>query len=83
MSQDVEVQLQVWKDLAISKQILMGAATDALGLDSECSTDELKSALDQAIQRAKDAEHEAHRIREGQQEGAIELPEGLWRGGLS
>jgi myosin heavy subunit len=48
--------LQVWKDLAISKQILMGAATDALGLDSECSTDELKTALNKAIQRARDAD---------------------------
>ena len=56
MSQDVEVQLKVWKDLAISKQILMGAATDALGLDAECSTDELKAALDQAIKRARDAD---------------------------
>lgn len=56
MSQDVEVQLKVWKDLAISKQILMGAATDALGLDAECSTDELKQALDEAIQRARDAD---------------------------
>ena len=56
MSQDVDVQLQVWKDLAISKQILMGAATDALGLDSECTTDELKAALDQAIKRARDAD---------------------------
>lgn len=56
MSQDVEVQLKVWKDLAISKQILMGAATDALGLDAECSTDELKTALDEAIKRARDAD---------------------------
>ena len=56
MTQDVEIQLQVWKDLAISKQILMGAATDALGLDAECSTEELKQALDQAIQRARDAD---------------------------
>lgn len=56
MSQDVEVQLKVWKDLAISKQILMGAATDALGLDAECSTEELKQALDKAIQRARDAD---------------------------
>lgn len=56
MSQDVEVQLQVWKDLAISKQILMGAATDALGLDAECSTEELKAALNEAIHRAKDAD---------------------------
>ena len=56
MSQDVDIQLQVWKDLAISKQILMGAAADALGLDAECSTTELKAALDQAIQRARDAD---------------------------
>ena len=57
MSQtDFDIQLQVWKDLAISKQILMGAATDALGLDAACSTDELRSAMDKAIQRAKDAD---------------------------
>ncbi len=56
MSQDVDIQLQVWKDLAISKQILMGAAADALGLDAECSTTELKTALDQAIERARDAD---------------------------
>lgn len=57
MSHDVDIQLQVWKDLAISKQILMGAATDALGLDAECSTDELKAALNQAIQRAREADN--------------------------
>ena len=34
----------------------MGAATDALGLDAECSTDELKEALNKAIQRARDAD---------------------------
>jgi len=56
VTQDVDIQLQVWKDLAISKQILMGAATDALGLDAECSTDELKEALSKAIQTAKDAD---------------------------
>jgi colicin import membrane protein len=56
VSQEFDVQLQVWKDLAISKQILMGAATDALGLDAECSTAELKLALNEAIKRAKDAE---------------------------
>jgi len=56
VTQDVDVQLKVWKDLAISKQILMGAATDALGLDAECSTDELKQALDEAIKRARDAD---------------------------
>jgi len=53
---DNDIQLQVWKDLAISKQILMGAAADALGLDSECSTDELKTAMNKAIAQAKNAD---------------------------
>ena len=57
MSQtDNDIQLQVWKDLAISKQILMGAAADALGLDAECSTDELKTAMNKAILQAKNAD---------------------------
>jgi myosin heavy subunit len=56
VSQDVDVQLKVWKDLAISKQILMGAAADALGLDAECTTVELKTALNEAIKRARDAD---------------------------
>ena len=65
MSQtDIDIQLQVWKDLAISKQILMGAATDALGLDAECSTDELKSAMNRAIQRAKEADITVIKTRE-------------------
>lgn len=63
MTQDVDIQLQVWKDLAISKQILMGAATDALGLDAECSTEELKEALNKAIQRAKDADINIQEMR--------------------
>ena len=53
---DTDIQLQVWKDLAISKQILMGAATDALGLDSACTTDELRAAMNKAIKQAKDAD---------------------------
>ena len=53
---DNDIQLQVWKDLAISKQILMGAAANALGLDAECSTDELKNAMNKAILQAKNAD---------------------------
>ena len=65
MSQaDVDIQLKVWKDLAISKQILMGAATDALGLDAECSTDDLRAALDKAIKRAKEADINIVNMRE-------------------
>ena len=63
MTQDVDIQLQVWKDLAISKQVLMGAATDALGLDAECTTAELKLALGQAIERARDADLNIHETR--------------------
>ena len=64
MTQDVDIQLQVWKDLAISKQVLMSAATDALGLDAECSTEELKIALDKAIQRANEADINIKQTRE-------------------
>jgi colicin import membrane protein len=61
---DAEIQLKVWKDLAISKQVLMGAATRALGLDPECSTDDLRSALSTAIKRAEEADTNIVRIRE-------------------
>lgn len=53
---EIEVQLQVWKDLAISKQVLMSTATDALGLDPDCSSDELKEALEKAIKRSINAD---------------------------
>ncbi len=57
MSQiDIDIQLKVWKDLALSKQVLMGAATDALGLDAECSSTELKEALESAIKKVKEAD---------------------------
>ena len=45
MQQDL--QLKVWKELAISKQILMRAATEALKLDPECTQEELKDALEE------------------------------------
>ncbi|SEP76633.1 hypothetical protein SAMN05421693_10595 [Ectothiorhodospira magna] len=53
---EAELQLKVWKELAVSKQMLMKGATDALGLDPECSTEELKAALDIAIQRGNEAD---------------------------
>lgn len=65
MSQtDIDVQLKVWKDLAVSKQMLMGAATTALGLDAECSSAELKEAMHTAIQRAKEADANINQTRE-------------------
>jgi colicin import membrane protein len=53
---DDEIQLKVWKDLAISKQVLMETATKALGLTPECSTEDLRIALDRSIKRTKEAE---------------------------
>ena len=53
---DLELQLKVWKELAISKQILMRAACEALGIDPDASADELKVALDAAIKKSIEAE---------------------------
>ncbi len=51
-----ELQLKVWKELALSKQLLMRTAAEALNLDPNCDQDVLKAALDAAIQKAKDAD---------------------------
>lgn len=61
---DLELQLKVWKDLAISKQVLMRAATDALKLDPNCSQEELKSALDNAIKRYIEADISVNKAQE-------------------
>jgi chromosome segregation ATPase len=52
----LELQLKVWKELAISKQVLMRSATDALKLDPNCSQDELKTALESALKKVADAD---------------------------
>ncbi len=56
---ELELQLKVWKELAISKQMLMRAATDALKLDHNCSQEELKSALESVLKKIAKAETEA------------------------
>jgi chromosome segregation ATPase len=53
-----DLQLKVWKELAISKQILIRAATDALRLDPDCTQDELKAALEAALKKAAKADTE-------------------------
>lgn len=61
---DLELQLKVWKDLAVSKQVLMRTATDALKLDPNCSQEELKDALDTAIKRYLEADATVARAQE-------------------
>jgi len=65
---ELELQLKVWKDLAISNQILMRTATDALKLDPDCSTVELKISLDTAIQRSLDADAKVDRAQQQSQQ---------------
>lgn len=73
MIADTEIQLKVWKDLALSKQLLIGAATEALGLDAECSSSELKEALDNAIKRANEADANIAQIREKSEKEVAEM----------
>lgn len=61
---ELELQLKVWKDLAVSKQMLIRTATDAFGLDVNCSTDELKTVLDKAIKRAIAADVDVEKAQE-------------------
>ncbi len=61
---ELELQLKVWKDLAISKQILIQAATDALGLDPDCKSEDLKFALDTTIKQGIEADINVSKARE-------------------
>lgn len=69
---EFELQLKVWKDMAISKQVLMRAATDALGLDPDCSTEELKVTLDAAIKKVIDADAN---VKEANERAAVAVSE--------
>lgn len=59
-----DLQLKVWKELAISKQILMRAATDALKLDPECTQEELKEALEGALRKVAKADTDLFNAKE-------------------
>ena len=49
------LDLKVWKELAINKQLLIKTATDALGLDPEVPEDELKTALEKGVKQITEA----------------------------
>jgi len=61
---DSEQQLRIWKDLAISKQMLMNEAASALKLRDDCTADELRASLEHAIKRARDADDDMARTRD-------------------
>jgi colicin import membrane protein len=60
----LELQLKVWKELAISKQVLMRGAAEALKLDPNCSHDELKNALEGVLKKIAAAEASVTETRE-------------------
>lgn len=65
MSQnDTEQQLRIWKDLAISKQMLMNEAATALKLKDDFSAEDLKASLETAVKRAKEADADMANTRE-------------------
>jgi colicin import membrane protein len=73
----LELQLKVWKELAISKQILMRAATDALKLDPNCSQDELKAALDAVIKKIGEADSSVAAARQEAKQAIAEMEKKL------
>jgi chromosome segregation ATPase len=54
----------VWKELAISKQMLMRAAADALKLDPDCTQEQLKEALEAALAKVAKADSDIFNARE-------------------
>jgi len=70
----IELQLKVWKDLAISKQILMRSAAEALKLDPSCSQEELQQALDTVLKKIAKADSDVATAQENarQQIAAME-----------
>jgi chromosome segregation ATPase len=74
---EFELQLKVWKDLAISKQMLMRSAAQALKLDPNCSQDELKEALDTTLQRIAESESSVRVAREEARHAIAALEEKL------
>ncbi len=73
----LDLQLKVWKELALSKQMLMRTAAEALDLDPNCDQDQLKAALDRAIQRAKDAEASVVAAKQQAQQTIAEMDKRL------
>ncbi len=71
--EELELQLEVWKDLAISKQMLIGAAADALGINSDCSMDEIKAAFESATKRATEADATVEKAQQDAQKAVAEM----------
>ena len=71
--QELELQLKVWKELAISKQVLLRTVTDALKLDPSCSQDQLKEAIDTFLKKISRAETDVIAAQNGAKSAIAEM----------
>jgi chromosome segregation ATPase len=69
----IELQLKVWKDLAISKQILMRSAAEALKLDPSCSQEELQQALETTLKKNAKADAEVAAAQDNARQAIIAM----------
>jgi colicin import membrane protein len=73
----LELQLKVWKDLAISKQLLMRTAAVALKLDPECTQEELKQALESTVKKIAESEASVATTREQTRQSLLAMEQKL------
>jgi chromosome segregation ATPase len=72
-----ELQLKVWKELAISKQMLIRVVTDALKLDPNAKTEELRPAFEAAMNKVAQAEAEVAKAKEQAKAAIAEMEKKL------
>ena len=73
----LELEVKVWKELAISKQVLMFSAAEALKLDPSCSQEELKQALEGVMGKIKEADAKVLNAQEQARTAIAELEKRL------
>lgn len=59
-----ELQLKIWKELAISKQMLIRVVTEALKLDPNAKAEELRQSFDVALKKVAQADIEVAQAKE-------------------
>ncbi len=64
------VDLKIWKELAIDKQMMLRTVTDALSLDPDCGEAELKTGLEKGITQIAEADA---LVRKANQENAAAI----------
>ena len=72
-----DLQLKVWKELAISKQVLMRTAAEALKLDPDCAAEDLKVALENALKKVAEADANVIKAQEQARAAVAEMEKKL------